>query len=140
MNVSKLADESPLEKAYRLLDEIEASVVVDESDPVAKANAALEKALRRDEPIDVLAAVEPHMLRELAQRLNVDPDGPNALAELGKIAGARPYFVESFLAEPLPPKCLGAGAAFAMSTEKLETMAKARGYGMSEAEWKRGLA
>ena len=43
-------------------------------------------------------------------------------------------------AEPLPPKTLGAGASLAISKEKIETMAKANGYGMSEAEWKRGLA
>jgi hypothetical protein len=42
-------------------------------------------------------------------------------------------------AEPLPPKTLGAGAVLGMSKERIEKMAKANGYGMSEAEWKRGL-
>jgi hypothetical protein len=143
--MTKLTDMSALEILDATLTKIEKTYTADErtgaddDSALAKLEATLTE-IERSTPIDVLAKVRPSQIRELAQRLNVDPDGPNALAELRKIAGARPMFVESFLAEPMPAKTMGAGAAHAMSTEKIEAMAKARGFGMSEAEWKRGLA
>jgi hypothetical protein len=124
--MSKLTDMTALEKAERLLAQVEASVVV-ENDPLAKATALIDSALARHAPVDVLAKVQPHLLRQLAQRLNVDPDAPNALAELRKVASARPMFVEEFLNEPLPSKTLGPGAVHTATPEQLAKLAPYRG-------------
>jgi hypothetical protein len=72
-----------------------------------------------DDELICLNHVPPTQLRDLAKRLNVDPDAPGALNELRKAAAARPFFIEAFLNEPLPPRTLGAGAAFVMSAEQV---------------------
>jgi hypothetical protein len=107
-----LIDESSLEKADRLLSSSEAS----EGDTIAKYS---------DDPVARVNA----MLDEI-ERMG-DPDHVAKRARDDALAKWR--------AEPLPPKTLGAGAVLGMSKERIEKMAKANGYGMSEAEWKRGL-
>src|SRR6202044_2191043 len=115
----KAAD--PVAKAFAMLDKIEASVTA-EIDPIAKIDAALEKALAGHEPVDPLAKVQPQHLRELAQRLNVDPDAPDALGELRKQAGARPGFVDAWLAEPTPARTAGPGVSH-MPAEQIAKLA-----------------
>ena len=111
--MSRLTDETAVEKAFRLLDEIEASeggtIAKNSDDPVARVNAILDEIERMGDP------------EHVAKR-------------------AREEELAKWKAEPLPPKTLGAGASLAMSKEKIETLAKARGFGMSEADFKRGLA
>jgi hypothetical protein len=114
-----LTDETALEKLERLLAPIEADVV-DESDPIQKANALMEKVLRDDSSADPLLNVPSHLLPELAERLNIDRFGKNALSELRKAAGERPGFVAAFLNEPTPAKTLGVGASHTATKEQLE--------------------
>jgi hypothetical protein len=150
-----MRDETAIEKNLRLIEEIEAKYGIapegtHEHESVAKLDRLLtaieqsadhpDHVAKRDAPEhDVLWKVSPRHIRELAQRLNIDPSSPTALADLRKEANARPGFVDAFLSEPLPAKTMGAGAAYTMTKEKIERLAKARGYGMSEADWKRGL-
>jgi len=107
-----LIDESSLEKADRLLSSIEAS----EGDTIAKYS---------DDPVARVSA----MLDEI-ERMG-DPDHVAKRVREDALA--------KWKAEPMPPKTLGAGAALAMSRERIEKMAKLHGAGQSEAEWKRGL-
>jgi hypothetical protein len=107
-----IIDETALEKAERLLSTIEAS----EGNTIAKGG---------DDPVARVNA----MLDEI-ERMG-DPDHVAKRAREDALA--------KWKAEPLPPKTLGAGAALAMSKERIEKMAKANGYGMSESEWKRGI-
>jgi hypothetical protein len=106
-----MIDETALEKAERLLSTIEAS----DGNTIAKGG---------DDPVARVNA----MLDEI-ERMG-DPEHVAKRAREDALA--------KWKAEPMPPKTLGAGAALAMSKEKIETLAKANGYGMSEAEWKRG--
>jgi hypothetical protein len=109
----KLTDETALEKAERLLSTIEAG----EGNTIAKGG---------DDPVARVNA----MLDEI-ERMG-DPD------HVAK--RARDEALAKWKAEPLPPKTMGAGAALALPKEKIETMAKANGYGMSEDDFKRGLS
>jgi hypothetical protein len=126
--MSRLTDMSAQEILEETLTKIEKTYTADErtgaadDSAIAKLDAMLTE-IERSAPIDVLAKVKSHMLRELAQRLNVNPDGPNALATLRKVAGDRPGFVEAFLNEPLPPKCAGASLAH-LSVDQIEAIAK----------------
>jgi hypothetical protein len=111
--MSKLTDETAIERAERLLSTIEASeggtiAKGGGDDPVARVNAVLDAIEREGDP------------DHIAKR-------------------ARDEALAKWKTEPLPPKTLGAGAALGMSKERIEKMAKANGYGASEAEWKRGL-
>jgi hypothetical protein len=122
----------------RQLDEIEAGVV-DENDPIAKNNAAIEKALRdtdTDQTAD-LTLISPRDIRDFAKSIGIEAGEPGAYEALKKKATRRD--VERFLSTPVPPKCAGAGVAH-MPIEKVEAIAKANGFGMSESDWKRGLA
>ena len=66
----------------------------------------LRKADLTDAELISLNKVPPAHLRDLARRLNIDPDADGAMYDLRKAAAARPFFVESFLAEPVPRNVL----------------------------------
>jgi hypothetical protein len=138
-----MRDETAIEKNIRLLEEIEAKYGIapegtHEHESVAKLDRLLtaieqsadhpDHVAKRDAPEhDVLWKVSPRHIRELAQRLNIDPSSPTALADLRKEVNARPGFVDAFLSEPLPAKTMGAGAAIAFSPEKIQKLAQSQG-------------
>jgi hypothetical protein len=126
-------DKTSVEKLERQLAEIEDSVV-EEDDPVSKA---LERALRSDENQTAdLTLIPTKYIAEFAKSLGIEPGSDDALAKLKKTATRRD--VDRFLATPVPPRTLGPGAALSFPKERIEEMAKARGFGMSAEDWKRG--
>jgi hypothetical protein len=132
-----MQDESAVEKLERLLQSIEADKDTDTDDPIAKADAAVAKTLAlidTNQTAD-LTKISSRDIREFASSIGIEVGSPDAYEQLKKKATRRD--VERFLATPVPPKTLGAGAALAFSKEKIEELAKANGYGMNESEWKR---
>jgi hypothetical protein len=112
--MSKLTDLTALERLDEMLTKIESTYAAERAP--ADGNSALAK----------LEAT----LTEIERS-----EDPEYIAKRAREADLAKY-----MAQPQPPKCMGAGAAFVMTKERIEKLAKARGYGMSEAEWKRGLA
>lgn len=131
-----MTDESPIEKCERLMAAIEAGEGAN-NDPVAKLDALVAKALAGEDQTPDLSLIPVRHIREFAKTIGIEAGEPGAYEALKKKATRRD--VERFLSTPVPPKCAGAGAVH-LPPEKVEAMAKLNGFGMSEAEWKRGLA
>jgi hypothetical protein len=75
---------------------------------------------------DPLKRVPADQWSALAKSFGIDGDAntrsgmtAETMADLRKAAAARPYAIERFLAEPRPPKTLGAGSQHTMSREQL---------------------
>jgi hypothetical protein len=134
--MSRLTDESAIEKCERLMAAIEAGVA-DENDPIAKSDALVAKALADADQTPDLSLIPVRHIREFAKTIGIEAGSPDSYAQLKKKATKRD--VEKFLSTPVPAKTLGAGATLAMSKERIEAMAKARGFSTVGEDWKRGL-
>ena len=124
------ADNESVAKVNATLAQIEQSY--DHDDRVAKNHIA-------SQMFDPLLKVSTRNLRELQQRLNIEPS-PTAYAELKKALADRPGFLEAYLNEPAPALTMGAGAVHAMTKDRIEEMAKARGISQDGSDLKRGIA
>jgi hypothetical protein len=104
--------EDAVTKAMRLLDELE------------REEASLQKGADSEDPV------------AKANRLMDEVERSNDPAYVTK--RVREDALAKWRAEPLPPKTFGAGMAH-LPAENVEAMAKARGFGMKEADYFRKL-
>jgi hypothetical protein len=98
-------------------------------DPVAKANALLDAIEREESELQKSASDDP-VARANALLHEVERSGDPAYIS----KRAREDALAKWRAEPLPPKTFGAGMGH-LPVEKVEQMAKARGFGMREGDY-----
>jgi hypothetical protein len=135
--MSRLVDETTVEKALRLLDEVEKSMTPEERgehESIAKAHTTIDKALAKyveseesvakrtaalsDSPLMLLKSSQ---VAEFARTLGIEAGTDGAYEQLRKVATRAK--VEAWLLTPEPAKCLG-GAAYHLPVETLEAMTK----------------